>query len=86
MPQPRWVYLLFGPQSNEICQVLLDHGLQLVRDKYGNHHVKFADYQIALGYFLLNTDQVVSTSTIQSWTIDEECTNKIDCNQRRHQS
>lgn len=39
-------------------QVLVEHALLLVSATYGNHHVKFADCQIALGYFLLNVDQV----------------------------
>ena len=41
------------------CQVLLSRALQLARDNYGNQHVKFADCQIALGFFHLNSKQVV---------------------------
>ena len=33
----------------------------LVSANYGNHHIKFADCQIALGYFMLNVDQVIFT-------------------------
>ena len=39
-------------------QVLVEQALLVVSANYGNHHVKFADCQIALGYFLLNVDQV----------------------------
>ena len=57
-------YLLFNNIILTIGQVLVEQALLVVNTNYGNHHVKFADCQIALGYFLLNVDQVVGSANL----------------------